>query len=366
MKITENYSDSISLDKIGLKHGTDKSSLHHDYLAFYESYFDGLREKRITLLEIGVAHGASVKTWEEYFKDAKIIGADIVPSSKMYEHGRIVIELIDQSNIEDLVRIAVKHGPFDIIIEDGSHLWEHQITSLRTLFPFLKDDGIYIVEDLQTNYGSMQQSYRGVASEACTEYLKRWADLTIADEQIDLSHIEDAFLRTYGSSAKHITFYRHSCIIKKNIKSGIKYSNEYLSEDHLTDIPFSIVGHYGNVGDVDFGSNYLNLKSPNLELQGICILALIKDVFEYRTKSEIGVWGSWVEAGIFSGSRGESKNITGFSMRLNGKYKAMYKIKIYCGFYGSDKVVESDSNCESQDGSAISGIQVSIIKTKVF
>lgn len=321
-----------------------------------------MREKKITLLEIGVAHGASVKTWEEYFLNAKIIGADIVPSSKLYEHGRIIVELIDQSNIEDLVSVAVKHGPFDIIIEDGSHLWEHQITSLRTLFPFLKSDGIYVVEDLQTNYGLMQKDYKGVASETCTEYLKRWADLTIADEQIDLNLIEDAFLRTYGNSAEHIAFYRHSCIIKKKFKSNNRiFNNKRLSEGFQTDIGLTIMGHYGDIGDIDTGVNFLNLK-PDHKLQGICILASSQDVFEYRTKSEDGIWGSWVKGDVFSGSRGQSKNITGFSARLNERYNTTYKMRICCRFYGLDETIESDNSCESRDEVAISGVQFSVIK----
>ncbi len=44
-------------------------------------------------------------------------------------------------------------------------MWEHQITTLRALFPFLRSGGYYVVEDLQTNYGALQAKYRGIASE---------------------------------------------------------------------------------------------------------------------------------------------------------------------------------------------------------
>lgn len=165
------------LDAIGLKHGTDKASSDHDYLNFYEIFLSPLRDERMTVLEIGVFNGASLKTWEEYFPHATIIGADILPLTKRFERNRTTIEILDQSNVEELTRLAVQHGPFDIIIEDGSHMWEHQITSLRILFPFLKNDGLYIVEDLQTNYGLMEPHYRGVASQTCMSYLKAWADL---------------------------------------------------------------------------------------------------------------------------------------------------------------------------------------------
>jgi demethylmacrocin O-methyltransferase len=38
------------------------------------------------------------------------------------------------------------------MIDDGSHLNEHVITSFRTLFPLLAEDGIYVIEDTQTSY----------------------------------------------------------------------------------------------------------------------------------------------------------------------------------------------------------------------
>jgi hypothetical protein len=44
-------------------------------------------------------------------------------------------------------------GPFDIILDDGSHKTHHQIISFGALFrPALKDDGCYMVEDVHTNY----------------------------------------------------------------------------------------------------------------------------------------------------------------------------------------------------------------------
>lgn len=204
-----------TLDAIGLKHGTDKSSKFHDYLSFYELFFRDLRHEKIKILEIGVLGGASLKTWEEYFPSADVVGVDIVPASKNYEEGRVVIELADQSNVEHLTRLAIKHGPFDIIIEDGSHMWEHQITSLRTLFPFLKDEGIYIAEDLQTNYGPASGKYQGIASNSFMDYIKKLVDLRVGDDLIDISKIEDSFLRTYGRNVHFINFYRRACLLKK-------------------------------------------------------------------------------------------------------------------------------------------------------
>ncbi|MFE3638938.1 class I SAM-dependent methyltransferase [Streptomyces sp. NPDC059168] len=47
---------------------------------------------------------------------------------------------------------AAERGPFDIVIDDGSHLNEHVLTSFEALFPHLRPGGLYVVEDTQTAY----------------------------------------------------------------------------------------------------------------------------------------------------------------------------------------------------------------------
>ena len=203
------------LDKLGKKYGSDKSSSGHDYLKTYDRLFVPWRHKEITLLEIGVFNGASITCWEEYFSKAKIVGVDIDPKTKSFERGRVKIENIDQSNVEDLARIALEYGPFDIIIDDGSHYWNHQITSLIYLFPFLKSGGFYVIEDLQTNFGRLAAEYRGVANESCMAYLKKWADLLVGHEESGIEFIDDPFLRTYGREIYYISFFRHMAVINK-------------------------------------------------------------------------------------------------------------------------------------------------------
>lgn len=51
-----------NLDAIGLFHQTDKSSIHHDYLQFYERILHSLRYEPINLIEIGVFRGSSLRT----------------------------------------------------------------------------------------------------------------------------------------------------------------------------------------------------------------------------------------------------------------------------------------------------------------
>ncbi len=43
-------------------------------------------------------------------------------------------------------------GPFDIGIDDGSHIWCHQILAFERLWPAIKRGGLYVIEDVLTSY----------------------------------------------------------------------------------------------------------------------------------------------------------------------------------------------------------------------
>jgi hypothetical protein len=353
-----------TLDAIGLKYGTDKASFGHNYLDFYEIFFAPLRKEKLNVLEIGVLNGASTRTWEEYFPESKIIGADIDPTTKRFEQGRVTIELLDQSNIEELTRVAVKHGPFDIIIEDGSHMWEHQITSLRTLFPFLKHDGLYIVEDLQTNYGSMTDQYKGSARTSCVDYLKAWLDLRVADDQIPIDAVEDAFLRTYGRAIQFIAFYRRACLIKKRFPPVSRATSvgQPLVAGSLDShsVALRIVAHISNRGDVFGDSGYINLGSDELSLQGL-LLDSGQDLLEYRVRGPDDSWSAWSRDNGFVGTRGQAKILTGVAVRLRDHAKDRYSLRIFCRFVGSESPVEfSDGQDCTSSGAALVGVQVEL------
>ena len=116
-----------SLEEIGRRHCTDKSTWLHNYLGFYERFLAPIRHRATSVLEIGVFQGHSLTMWEEYFPKAEVVGVDIDPTAAQHARGRVHIEIADQSSSSDLERIATKHGPFDLIIDDGSHIWSHQI-----------------------------------------------------------------------------------------------------------------------------------------------------------------------------------------------------------------------------------------------
>jgi hypothetical protein len=99
-----------------------------------------------------VLDGASTRTWKEYFHKSQIIGVDINPQCKKYEEERITIEIGSQIDGEFLNKVIDKHGPFDMILDDGSHVNSHVIYSFEQLWKSVKSKGVYVVEDVATSY----------------------------------------------------------------------------------------------------------------------------------------------------------------------------------------------------------------------
>ena len=143
-----------TLDKIAISKGTDKSSEIHNYCVKYEKWLPFNRLEPITILEIGVLNGESLETWREYYPNAKIVGIDIMPECKRFEDParNIFVEIGSQDDPKFLERVAKTHGPFDLIVDDGSHMNRHVIISFMHLIDSVKPEGVYVVEDCATSY----------------------------------------------------------------------------------------------------------------------------------------------------------------------------------------------------------------------
>ncbi|BDM71270.1 hypothetical protein HEK616_47570 [Streptomyces nigrescens] len=145
------------LGALSLRHDSDKWASFHWYTPHYERHFAPFREEAVRVLEIGIGGydeeigGGSLKMWKRYFHRGLIVGLDIFDKTELTEP-RLTALKGDQNDPEFLVAMAREHGPFDIIIDDGSHMNEHVHTSFHTLFPLLRDGGVYVIEDLQTSY----------------------------------------------------------------------------------------------------------------------------------------------------------------------------------------------------------------------
>ena len=123
------------------------------YFEIYEENFSKFRNKRITILEIGVFRGGSLKMWQNYFGNkANLIGIDIDPACKKFENNNTKVYIGDQTNENFLRSILNENENPDIIIDDGGHTSNQQISSFNFLYEDLKPNGVYLVEDTHTSY----------------------------------------------------------------------------------------------------------------------------------------------------------------------------------------------------------------------
>jgi SAM-dependent methyltransferase len=123
------------------------------YLPIYEKHFSRYVNRPLNILEIGCLHGGSLQMWKKYLGPyANIVAIDIDPAAMAHEEDQISVRIGDQSNRLFLESVLAEFGDFDIVIDDGSHICEHQLQSFKVLYSHVKDDGIYVVEDLHTNY----------------------------------------------------------------------------------------------------------------------------------------------------------------------------------------------------------------------
>ncbi len=146
-----------NLNKLAQIYGCDKWDTHL-YTLHYMEHFKKNRLKKINLLEIGVGGyeypdcgGESLRMWKSYFPFGKIFSIDIYDKSPIQEN-RIKIFQGNQIDKEFLHNVIETIGRPNIIIDDGSHINEHVIETFKILFPVLKENGIYVIEDTQTSY----------------------------------------------------------------------------------------------------------------------------------------------------------------------------------------------------------------------
>lgn len=154
----------MTLNNIFNKYGSDKGTdfdAAHGYGDVYEVHFEEIRnQQRLVLLEIGVAKGASLYAWSQYFTEKErvvIIGIDnekaisippsLIGSSSFPEFGIITVEG-DATKKEDVERVVQLGGNFDIVIDDGSHRLEDQKASFNLLWEHVRVGGWYVIEDV--------------------------------------------------------------------------------------------------------------------------------------------------------------------------------------------------------------------------
>jgi hypothetical protein len=176
MKTTE-------LCRIMAKHGSDKSPLWkgkrkpHDYTILYDELFSKWRREFLMVFECGIHSGGSLRAWNEYFSDAVVVGIDVKESSMLDDVDGVITFWIDQTDQERVRGILQIFGgrKYEIIVDDGLHRPEGAIPFFTEAFPYLSEDGYYIVEDIKPKY--LEETLAGMKA-AHPE-----ADITVHDRR---------------------------------------------------------------------------------------------------------------------------------------------------------------------------------------
>ena len=150
------------LCELSMNFNTDKSpfnknNFRHAYTPVYHFLFNKIKNKNLTIAEIGILKNESIKLLREYFKNSKIYGFDnevvLLEKAKKDNLRDVFYNNIDIKNSKNINNVFQEIGEsFDIIIDDSTHVFEDQIRIIENLNKFLKPSGTIIIEDIYDYY----------------------------------------------------------------------------------------------------------------------------------------------------------------------------------------------------------------------
>jgi hypothetical protein len=146
---------------------TDKGPSYHGYTKHYYAAIQAhLAEQPVRRVgEIGIGFldcmihaspdykpGASLRMWETFFPDAAIYGYDI-RRELLYSVGRTECIYMDQESDASMREaLAAAGGPFDLLIDDGSHRLHHQLNTKLIAGEYVRPGGLLIIEDIEERF----------------------------------------------------------------------------------------------------------------------------------------------------------------------------------------------------------------------
>ena len=184
------------------------------YFDIYHRHLARFRGRRLTLLEIGVFNGGSLRMWRDYLgAQAQIVGVDVAPECEKFAEPGIDVVIGDQGDRAFLRSLFDRYPDIAILIDDGGHRMHQQIATFEELYPRLPADGVYLCEDTHTSYmpvfgGGYQQPQTFI------ERVKPLIDSLHAFHSADPQFAPNEFTRTTDS----IHFYDSLVVIEKRVR----------------------------------------------------------------------------------------------------------------------------------------------------
>jgi hypothetical protein len=136
------------------------------YFDIYELHLRKFVGNEVHIVEVGVFSGGSMDMWHSYFgRHCTVYGIDIREECKAYENERTRIFIGDQGDKNFWKSFLEKVPRIDVVIDDGSHLPEHQIITLEELLPMLRPGGVYICEDVHGSHNRFPGYIHGLSTQ---------------------------------------------------------------------------------------------------------------------------------------------------------------------------------------------------------
>ena len=195
-------------------HNILQISKGHHYFDIYDRHFLKYQNTNPQILEIGTAEGGGSELLNHYF-DSKcnIVTIDINSPTNhdIYQFKNIMFVKGDQKDIEFLKQLKSTYQKFDIIIDDGGHGMDQQITSFNELYECLTEKGTYLIEDVHTSYW---KNYNGGVNKpnTCIEFFKKMID------RLNTWHWQEPFSQNdlnFCKNTNSIHFYDSIIVIEK-------------------------------------------------------------------------------------------------------------------------------------------------------
>ena len=249
-ELNKEYLPTNEMCSIAKKYGTDKHQ--HGYTKIYYELMKDKRNDPISIFEIGIYLGNSIKMWHEFFPSGLVCGIDngrLLPNVRInlgngnenpseddkallkessvvnvdfnwIENDRIKCSIADQRSISQL-DAAFKHfgtNEFDFIVDDGHHFQEHQQKTLGLLFPNIKSGGYYVIEDICDWFDLQNGSFWG----------QKKSDATDSSDYIFTKFIKDGILESEYMTPEEIKY------ITENISDIFLYDGSGRNSSPIT------------------------------------------------------------------------------------------------------------------------------------
>lgn len=126
----------------------------------YERFWSKTSFRPRRMLEIGIWDGGSTAFWYEHLRPERLVAIDLQDKEdsayfrRYLKRSGLESRVLTRWRTDQADRAALSEiverdlgGELDLVLDDGSHLYEPTRASFETLFPLLPPGGLYIIED---------------------------------------------------------------------------------------------------------------------------------------------------------------------------------------------------------------------------